>query len=758
MRIKFNISQLAIYFGITSFSLLTNLNESEAKTIELVDGNGQRVTAGIIVPQSELPNLGLGVGKSPILEGGKLRHPDNRSYEIKYSPPNDVFNFDPLLMFMGAGQGDPARINKQTGKFQLKINGVWRCVSDNQPVSCNSKSALRQKDFKKPLTAQQIREKLVRTGASKTSNEQILAHIKELGGMEKFLDVTSLELSQKLSKQKATIQDELASRGELHPDVVKRGNLKERYAWFELPKNISDEQRAILVYRLLYGDMSNQKVMLIAHGWNDSMNNPDFQQLANIALNRDPSILPLLINWEEGSWNGQGGDSFANALEGKHLRAAKTIMPIARVLYKQSQALGIDFNKSVAVGHSLGSLMVGALGSDQKFQILVALDQPSSFYLRDIRKESDKEKRLENRMSVWDYDIDGNTEGTNFPFKFRDSANFSYSLVGFRSSAGNQRLNTSHQNFLVNFRGGFVEGEDNNISNVRNNPGYGKEHFYVVQTFNEIVSNQRFANGELDIFGANFQVHLETKQFHSVLNLKKTHDGVIFASPNYFDGKNGKVPSVDFLIYKEDGKINLIGMSNSEAIAKQFDTPNLFYFDHSIFKMTPDITGMKIIGGEGKQANCGSKNNYQDVAASNKSDIIDMSKSNEAVLCASQGHAVRQSNKQQDIMIGSSSGKNFFILGDSKYGYYDKKGNNDFVTIRNFENSESKLVINKNTNLQSNIEGKKVVVTTKATRTGGLWGMVTWLIGDGSDKVAVIEFNSKNEANQFDLNTSLEII
>lgn len=742
MKIKFNFGKLAIYLGLSGLSFFIN---DKANAVITFNNGKYSLNVQEIQPQTETPDLVVVAGKPALLKKNKLVHWQDESFKLTFYPRNEIADMPAMLTFT-KGEGSPVRINKNSGEIQILVEGRWKCLGhEGQSIivgfkRCGTNLTFKQVGFKKPLTAQQIRDKLVRTGASKTSNEQILAHIKELVGVNKFLEVTRLKLSQKLAKQKATIQDKLASKGELHPDVVKRGNLKERYAWFELPQNISAEQRAILVYRLLYGNMSNQKVMIIAHGWNDSTANPDFQQLANIALNRDPNILPLLINWEEGSWNGQGGNDAINAAIGKHLRAAKTILPIARVLHKQAKSLGVEFSKSIGIGHSLGSLMVGALGSSDKFDLLVALDQPSSGYIpRNITlSEIIKNPPL--------YDIDGNTRKIQLPFMFKKSANYSYSLVGFRSFAGNQWLASAHQNFLIDFRGGLIEDKP------------GGEHFYVVKTFLQLVFDQKFVNGELDIFGNNFQVNLDTKQFSSAFLRENTHDGVIFASPNYFDGKNGKVPSIDFFAYKKDDKLKLIGMSNSEAIARQFDTPNLFYFDHSIFKMTPDITGMKIIGGEGKQANCGSKDNYQDVAASNKSDIIDMSKSNEAVLCASQGHAVRQSNKQQDIMIGSPSGKNTFVLGDSKLGYYDNGGDDDQVTIRNFKNGESKLIINKDVNLQSTSEGKNVIISTEATRTGGWWGAITWLIGDGSNKVAVIEFDSEAEAKGFDLNKSAKKI
>lgn len=711
MRIKFNVSQLAIYFGITSFSLLTNLNKSEAKTIKLVDGNGRQAKVGQIVPQSEPPNLGFGTGKPPILEGGVLKHPDNRSYEVKYLPPNDVFNFDPLLMFMGAGQGDPARINKQTGKFQLKINGVWRCVSASQPVSCNRKSALRQKDFKKPLTAQQIRDKLVRTGASKTSNEQIMAHIKELGGVRKFLQLFEKQAKAKIEKQlSVTVIDSNASKGKLHPSV-NTSNPSTRKVWFQLPDSLTFEEKASVYYRVLFGNKNSNKFVIIAHGWNDSPS-LNFQNMGEVILRNHPEFIVLFINWSEASTNKNillPGVSPADLFVGANIRAAKWILPTAKILQQHAtKELGLELHSSFGIGHSLGSHLITSIGSfGNKFSKTILLDPPSSL-------NGDK----------IDYDIDGNTKGQQPTLDYNAGSKDTTSFTGDRSFAGNN-WKRADKKVKVNFRAG----------NVENNPG--REHFHVVETYTQIVGKFQYLP-QLDIFSETDWQFTKNSFIGSKAVKASEYDAELFVTLEGFN--DGTTPSLDSLTFVRDEYINIVSPNNIPALEQQLST-NLMYSDKKLTKLTKPF---KVVGGKGTQANCSIFTGWTEAAATNLSDIIDMSRANKATLCG----WVQGGGRQIDKLIGAKN-QNTFVMGNTANLFYSHKGNQDYAIIQGFNLGVDKIRVKKSLNYQTLLSGSNVILSTMPSRKGGLWWLITWAIGDGADKIAEIQFNSQKDAELF---------
>jgi hypothetical protein len=676
-----------------------------------------------------------------IVDGNLMPLTVNLPFPMQLARGSTVPGFNTFFNNSGDNPLFEARI--KDGKLQLQISGEFKCVQLPKEaalsvVDCSSSEALKAV----PIASDKPVPKLVRTGNNYLTNDVIDKQIlSSASSFEKYVETAEGEVRKKYpnlalregEKPKLTIRSEIKSSlegGTLHPDVDK-SNLKERKVGLELPYKLTLEQRARIYFRLLSTDMSQNRTIIISHGWNDEPSNRDLQKLAEISLSRDAEIIPFLVNWAQGSWNGRGEFPLFSLSNSNNQRAANFILPSARAIYQELKNMNVNLANSYGIGHSLGTHIITSIGKiETKFAKTILLDPPSSLNGKNH-----------------DYDIDGNTEIQETPFAYSEGADLSMSFVGDRSLAGSSWVAKAHFNFIINLRAGELEGKGSI-------PSPGSEHFDVIRAYAQLIDGQKLVNNYLDLF-SNSTIPLEKNGFGN-------HDGVVFATNRYFDlpgyttegeGKDQKivpVPSIDFLAFKSKDKYQLIGTNNSPEIAAKLNF-NRFYSDEILNRLP-----LEVIGGSGKQTNCPVDLYEQFPAYSDIDDKIDMSESSEARLCAYSAHPPN-TPKQIDELIGSKTGKNTFVLKDlkNKYKAYQERGGEDYAIIRNFKNGQDVIEIASKEHITFVKDSSTVKLSIK-TRQGGLWWLVTWAIGESSDLIAQIQFDNPEAAAKFTLDSLQE--
>jgi hypothetical protein len=190
-----------------------------------------------------------------------------------------------------------------------------------------------------------------------------------------------------------------------------------------------------------------------------------------------PNDIVLALDWRQASGYGSGLPTQVN-------NAALWIVPTAEEVAKELRDWGLDDGRKLNfVGHSLGSLMSREI-ADQFGQgnFLVALDPASQLSPsgENLLHSYDLNGNNGNNSSDSDSALNKDSEGY-----FKNKFKFSRSFVGNKSVAGSKPLSrTAHESILVNY---------NHTLDV------GKEHFFVIQTFDHIVSNRKFKDGLVDL-------------------------------------------------------------------------------------------------------------------------------------------------------------------------------------------------------------------------------------------------------------------
>jgi hypothetical protein len=679
-----------------------------------------------------------------IVDGNLMPLTVNMPFPMQLARGSTVPGFNTFFSNSGDSPLFEARI--EDGKLQLQINDEFKCVQLPKDaalsvIDCSSSEALKAVPIasEKPPVP-----KLVRTGNNYLNNEAVDKQILASGGsFEKYVESTEGEVRKKypnlaLREGETPKLDVTAIRKDDYKD--QKSGLVFKFSsnfkiGFELPYNLTIEERARIYFRLLSTDMSQNKAIIISHGWNDKSNNRDFQKLAEISLLRDEEIIPFLVNWEQAA---ETKNTLApdfqglNLALGNNIAAAKAIYPTAQVLHKELEKMGVNLSNSYAIGHSLGTHIVTSIGSigNTKFAKSILLDPPSSLNGEKVR-----------------YDIDGNLEGQQFPIDYNKGADLSMAFVGAKSIAGNQWVTTAHFNFIINLRGGIFEDVA------------GNEHTDVVRGYAQLIDGQKLVNNYLDLF-SNSTVPLEKKGFGN-------HDGVIFSTNRYFElpgyateRKEDKdvtirVPSIDFLAYKANGKYHLIGTNNSPEIAGKINW-NRFYSDETLEGLP-----LEILGGGDKQTNCLLKDNKflnfakKYPAVTSKNDKVDMSNTQEARLCGFDDLEFGVAD-QIDEMIGTKKGKNIFVLAEKGKPFYSRFGDKEYAIIRNFKNGQDIIEVANKEHILTQIDGN-VVKLTLNTRQGGLWWLITWAVGERSDLIAQIQFDTPEEAAKFSTDSLQEV-
>jgi pimeloyl-ACP methyl ester carboxylesterase len=184
----------------------------------------------------------------------------------------------------------------------------------------------------------------------------------------------------------------------------------------------------------------NKDTIVVIHGRGDGNADTDITKLVEKAANSYANSQVLALDWKEaanetGQWEGWG--LFWGRDGDIPYEAASRIRPVADWAVKKLKELGIDPQKTILLGHSLGSYVASEIGRiGGKVKELVALDPayPAS-----------------------KYDIDGNNPGPDTPVDFRDVANKSIALVASdrevdSGAAGdNEKANSAHDSYIVDF-------------------------------------------------------------------------------------------------------------------------------------------------------------------------------------------------------------------------------------------------------------------------------------------------------------------
>ncbi|HBW58481.1 MAG TPA: hypothetical protein DEF27_12035 [Oscillatoriales bacterium UBA8482] len=178
----------------------------------------------------------------------------------------------------------------------------------------------------------------------------------------------------------------------------------------------------------------NKDTIVVIHGKGDGNPDSNMNELARVASNSNyyPNSQVLYLDWKEAA-----NDGFSPPLW-----AASRIRPVADWAVKKLKELGIDHEKTILLGHSLGSYVASEIGRiSGGVKELVALDPA---YAGD------------------NYDIDGNNSVSDRTVNFRDVATKSIALVasedGVSGIAGdNLKALTAETSYLVDFNG-YQEG------------------------------------------------------------------------------------------------------------------------------------------------------------------------------------------------------------------------------------------------------------------------------------------------------------
>jgi pimeloyl-ACP methyl ester carboxylesterase len=182
---------------------------------------------------------------------------------------------------------------------------------------------------------------------------------------------------------------------------------------------------------------TNKDTVVVIHGRGDSSEGDNIKRLAMTAAATQyyPNSQVLSLDWRDAAIdNGQPPRT-----------AAKNIRPVAQWAVNKLKELGIDPQRTILLGHSLGSYVASEMGGILgKVKELVALDPayPASF-----------------NPYIGSYDIDGNTPNSQTPIKFSNAATKSTAFVAsdsdyFGGIAGdNVQASTAHNSYIISFYG-----------------------------------------------------------------------------------------------------------------------------------------------------------------------------------------------------------------------------------------------------------------------------------------------------------------
>ncbi|MEG4577724.1 hypothetical protein QUA56_34420, partial [Microcoleus sp. N3A4] len=211
----------------------------------------------------------------------------------------------------------------------------------------------------------------------------------------------------------------------------------------------------------------NKDTVVVIHGRGDGFEDQNVINLAKTAADSQyyPNSQVLYLDWK------QAANDPGNLLLGTvPYDAAKRIRPVADWATNRLKELGIAPEKTILLGHSLGSYVASEIGRiSGGVKELVALDPASS--------------------PGGTYDIDGNNPGPDPTVDFSEATTKSIALVVSDANLGgaagdNDKASSANDSYIVNFIGykerGFLDAEKTKNKVVDYHNG-------VVNLFSEIM-------------------------------------------------------------------------------------------------------------------------------------------------------------------------------------------------------------------------------------------------------------------------------
>ena len=280
----------------------------------------------------------------------------------------------------------------------------------------------------------------------------------------------------------------------------------------------------------------NKDTVVVIHGRGEGKDDGNIINLAEkaAASNYYPNSQVLYLDWKEA----------ANSTDKVPYDAAKRIRPVADWATKRLQQLGIDPQKTILLGHSLGSYVASEIGRiGGKVKEIVALDPA-----------------FPGGTNNGSYDIDGNDPEVNRTIKFSDAATKSIALVtrkGTGSDAGDQaRASSADDSYTIDFTG-YQEAPFIDLTGKRSTD----YHNAVPKVFYNILSSVSKSSSANPLI---FPSH-ERDRFDDIGNLKPV--GFQGGKQEEFPRHEGRI-TVD-LTNKDDPRIqrlNYVGTDGNQRI------------------------------------------------------------------------------------------------------------------------------------------------------------------------------------------------
>ncbi|MCC3523718.1 MAG: alpha/beta fold hydrolase [Microcoleus sp. PH2017_20_SFW_D_A] len=273
----------------------------------------------------------------------------------------------------------------------------------------------------------------------------------------------------------------------------------------------------------------NKDTVVVIHGRGTGSEDTDITTLATTAAESQyyPNSQVLHLDWKEAANDG--------AIFTPPYDAAKRIRPVADWATKRLKELGIDPEKTILLGHSLGSYVASEIGRiGGKVKELVALD-PAWPGGTDDRS----------------YDIDGNNPGDDRAVDFSAVATKSIALVASDAAGGlagdNDKAASADYSYIVSFRG--YPGA--NFATPQRTAAY---HKGVAGVFNYVMSknqsDQKLTFPSLVDFD---RVDNIGNVWSSQFKFERAHEGVI--SADLMEEKKPRINSLSYIDSNGNGRV-----------------------------------------------------------------------------------------------------------------------------------------------------------------------------------------------------------
>ncbi len=272
----------------------------------------------------------------------------------------------------------------------------------------------------------------------------------------------------------------------------------------------------------------NKDTVVVIHGRGGGEKDSDISELATTAADSQyyPNSQVLYLDWKEA----------ANSAEKIPYDAAKRIRPVADWATNRLKELGIAPEKTILLGHSLGSYVASEIGRiGGRVKELVALDPA-----------------FPGGTNNGSYDIDGNNPGDRIddtPVNFSEVATKSIALVASDTEGGeagdNDKASSANYSYIVDFTG-YSKGIDVTFTQTTD------YHKAVARAFSSVMSTNK------SVQKLTFPSSLKENRFDNRGNLlsqsvSKGHEGVI--SANLSDPKKPNIKSLFYVDSNGNSKV-----------------------------------------------------------------------------------------------------------------------------------------------------------------------------------------------------------